>query len=104
MKVLSTVREITVKYGHYVFMALLAVYGGYIVFGDDGYMHLQRMKAELAEIRTVNAAAEEENTTLYHSVSRLKNDPAYIEHVIREQLQMNSPTEIIFKFNEKPSP
>lgn len=86
--------------GIFVLSVVLAVYIGFIVFGDNGYMHLQQMKVELLQLKARNAATEEENNVLSHAVNRLKNDPVYIEHVIRKQLQMNTANEIIFKFDE----
>ena len=82
------------------FTVLLAVYAGFIAFGEDGYLELRQMRAELVEIREINASLEQENNTVYHTVHRLKNDPIYIEHVIRTQLQMNAPGEMIFKFTD----
>ncbi len=82
------------------FTVLLAVYTGFIAFGEDGYLELREMRAELAEIREINASVEQENNAIYQTVHRLKNDPVYIEHVIRTQLQMNAPGEMIFKFTD----
>ena len=86
--------------GTFALFIVLGVYIGFIVFGDNGYMHLQQMKVELLKLKARNASTEEENNALFHSVHRLKNDPVYIEHVIRKQLQMNAANEIIFKFDE----
>ncbi len=82
------------------FTVLLAIYAGFIAFGEGGYLELRQMRAELAEIREINASLEQENNAVYHTVHRLKNDPVYIEHVIRTQLQMNAPGEMIFKFTD----
>ncbi len=84
----------------YALSVLLVLYAGVIVFGDSGFLHLQRMQAELAKLKAQNASIEEENSARYHTVNRLKNDPVYIEHVVRKQLQMNAPGEIIFKFSD----
>ncbi len=92
-------RNITALF--YALLVLLVVYTGSIVFGDKGFLHLQRMQAELEQVKAENASIEEENNALYHTVHRLKNDPVYIEHVIRKQLQMNAPGEIIFKFEKQ---
>lgn len=82
------------------FTVLLAVYAGVIAFGENGYLELRQMRAELAEIRSVNASVEQKNNALHQTVHRLKTDPVYIEHIIRTQLQMNAPGEIIFKFTD----
>ncbi|MFO8111761.1 MAG: septum formation initiator family protein [Desulfosalsimonadaceae bacterium] len=97
----STNRPRIVTAAFYALSLLLFVYAGVIVFGDSGFLHLQRMQTELAQLKAQNASIEEENNALYHTVHRLKNDPVYIEHVIRKQLQMNAPGEIIFKFENR---
>jgi cell division protein FtsB len=81
---------------------LFLAYLGIIVFGSNGYLHLRGMRAELEQLKIQNASIEEENRALLQTVNRLKNDPVYIEHVIRKQLQMNEPNEIVFKFNKDP--
>lgn len=95
-----TDRSKIVDAAFYALSVLLVVYVGLIVFGDSGFLHLQRMQTELAQLTAQNASIEEENNARYHTVNRLKNDPVYIEHVIRKQLQMNAPGEIIFKFEK----
>lgn len=97
--------QIFVKAAFSAIATVFFIYAGLIVFGDNGFLHLQQMRAELDQLKTLNASIEEDNNDLYHTVNRLKNDPVYIEHVIRKQLQMNGPDEIIFKFSDvSPSP
>lgn len=83
--------------------AILILYSGSIVFGENGFLDVRRMRANLAQIQSENTAIGEKNRSLSRSVHRLKNDPDYIEHIIRQQLQMNAPGEIIFRFDERPS-
>ncbi len=84
--------------------AVLCLYIGVIFFGENGFLHLQQLRDEHQRFKDRNASIEEKNNQLYLTLNRLKNDPAYIEHVIREQLQMNSPDEIIFKFDNDRDP
>jgi len=89
----------TIAAAFWTLAVVLCLYIGVILFGENGFLHLQQLRDEHQQIKDHNASIEENNNQLYLTVNRLKNDPAYIEHVIREQLQMNSPDEIIFKFD-----
>ncbi len=91
--------QIFAKAAFSAIVAVFFIYAGLIVFGDNGFLHLQQMRAELEQLKALNASIEKDNNDLYNTVNRLKNDPVYIEHVIRKQLQMNGPDEIIFKFS-----
>ncbi|MCF8023864.1 MAG: septum formation initiator family protein [Desulfobacteraceae bacterium] len=69
-----------------------------IIFGDRGLMELKSMHKDLRAVQEKNARIEEENTALYRTINRLKNDPEYIEYTARRELHMVAPDEIVFKF------
>lgn len=92
-------RQKILSVAFYTLSAAFIMYMGATVFGNNGFFHVQQMQAELKQLKSQNTSIEEENSALHHTVTRLKNDPVYIEHVIREQLQMNAPGEIIFRFD-----
>ena len=101
MKNISTMKQKITTCVVYILTASLIIYFGFIVFGDRGFFHQRHMQADLEQLKSQNSSIEEENNALYHAVSRLKNDPEYVEHVIRTQLQMNAQDEIIFKFENR---
>ena len=76
----------------------LLYYLGGIVAGDKGLMDLNHKQARLEEIKAANKQIERENQALYRQVNRLKNDPTYLEHVVRKQLHVVGEDQLVFKF------
>ena|GEM_PF-565088 len=79
---------------------LLVLNIGRILFGENGLYELQRMRLELSTLKDKNNRLESENNALFQTIDRLKNDPAYIEHIARQELQMIARDEIVFKFQD----
>ena len=73
-------------------VAILAVYGGIQV------LRVRAMRGEIAtmerDITTLRARTDE----LTRTVERLRNDPAYVEKLAREELGYVRPDETILKF------
>ena len=88
------------KVAFYGVVILLCLYLGQIVFGNQGFFDLQQLQSELATLKEENAKLKQKNQTLYRTVQRLKNDPEYIEHVARQELQMIGEDEVVFKFRD----
>jgi len=80
---------------------ILAAYLGAIIFGDNGLMELNRKKAQLEKIQAENQGIEKKNQALYRRVNRLKNDPVYLEYIIRRELSLVGEDEIVFKFKKE---
>lgn len=93
-------KSVLVKLGFWLISILLVIYLGRTVFGDYGLYELNRMSAELETLKAENARLEEENIALYRTINRLKDDPEYIEHIARQELQMIGKDEIVFKFRK----
>jgi len=87
-----------IKLAFWLISVLLVIYLGRTVFGDYGLYELNRMSMELETLKAENARLEKENIALYRTVNRLKDDPEYIEHIARQELQMIGKDEIVFKF------
>lgn len=90
-----------IKILFYAAAVVLCLYLGSIVFGGSGFFELQRLQRELAALKAENVKLEEKNQALYRTIRRLKNDPEYIEHVARQELQMIGEDEVVFKFRKK---
>ncbi len=71
---------------------------GYAVLGDNGLLDVIRKKEHLHAIEAKNQKMESRNQELYRRVKRLKTDPRYLEYVIRQQLSVVGPDQIVFKF------
>ncbi len=89
------------KIGLAAAILILAAYLGAILFGDNGLIALNRKKAQLEEIQAENRVIEKDNRALYRRVNRLKNDPAYLEYIIRQELSLVGEDEIVFKFEKE---
>ena len=72
-----------------------------IVFGDNGFLDLERLNREKAELTKMSSDMESENLKLYRKVERLKNDPVFIENTARQELGMIHEDEVILKFKTK---
>jgi cell division protein FtsB len=86
------------KIGLAAALIFLAAYFAVTVFGKNGLMEVNRKQQHLSRIQAENTRIEKENRRLYRRLSRLKNDPAYLEHMIRQQLCVVSKDQFVFKF------
>ena len=79
-----------------IVVGLLAVVGLFFVpvlQTERGY------KAELAKEQRQIATALETQTQLNLETEHMKSDPAYVEHIARDQLNMGKPGETIIRFD-----
>jgi cell division protein FtsB len=70
-----------------------------IVFGDRGLVEVGHLKGERDQLLEDNHDLKEKNLALRREIERLKTDPAYIEHVARQELGMIGRDEVIVRFN-----
>ena len=79
-----------------IVVGLLAVVGLFFVpvlQTEKGY------RDELAKLNTQISARQEEQTQLKLETEHMKNDPAFVEHIARDQLNMGKPGETIIRFD-----
>jgi cell division protein FtsL len=79
-----------------ILVGLLSVVGLFfwpVIQTEDGY------KAELAKLQNQISARQEEQAELKLETEHMKNDPAYVEHIARDQLNMGKPGETIIRFD-----
>lgn len=72
-----------------------------LVFMRWGFFDLKARRNELAERQEVNQSIVRENRRLEGEIRRLKDDPAYLEHIARRDLGMVADDEIVVKFHGK---
>ncbi|MCP3954477.1 MAG: septum formation initiator family protein [Desulfobacterales bacterium] len=70
-----------------------------IIFGDRGLVEVNRLKGEREQQLRENRDLKAKNLALRREIERLKTDPAYIEHVARQELGMIGRDEVIVRFN-----
>jgi cell division protein FtsB len=88
-------RTITLGLVFFAMLVLLLV----VIFGDNGWVELKRLKDTHRELVADNARLTSENSRMYDIVDRLQNDSEYIENIARQELGMIRSDEVIFKFN-----
>jgi cell division protein FtsB len=79
-----------------IVVGLLAVVGLFflpVLRTGQGY------RDELAKLQRQTAAAEEQTAQLKLQTEHMKNDPAYVEHIARDKLNMGKPGETIIRFD-----
>lgn len=85
----------------YVISGVAVIVLALLVFGDQGFLDMYRLrrtdKVRAAEI----VAARETIDSLRNEIERLKNDTAYIERLARELLGMAKRDEKVFRFLEE---
>jgi cell division protein FtsB len=87
--------------GFWILSTLIAL--GLIFLIINGYRELQLMK-RLAQKRgtliLVNQELNRANEEMYRKVTRLKQDPIYLEEIARKEFGLVKPDEIIFFVDE----
>ena len=79
----------------------------FIMFSDNGLSDLFKLRSQRDRLIQENIRLKRENLTLYRTIDRLKNDPAYIESIARSELGMIRKGEVILKpktQNQRPKP
>jgi len=91
-------RPFHIKLGLVSGTLILVAYCGGIVLGNHGLLDLNRKRQHLKTIQAENRTIEKGNLMLYRRVDRLKNDPEYLEFIIRQELSVIGEDQIVFKF------
>jgi cell division protein FtsB len=72
------------------------------IFGTHGVLAMRRSQKEAQEIRVDISRLDEKNRWLQDRVKALKTDPGAIEKIVREELKLKRPGEVIFETHPKP--
>lgn len=81
------------------FLSLLAVVS---LLGQGGLPRIWRMWQESRTLQREIQALEAENEELGRQIDRLRSDPAMIEKIAREELNMVRPDERVYRFPSQP--
>ncbi len=74
------------------------------LFGDRGYVDVQRQRRHLAELRASNEVRQQHVDALKRDIERLKTDPAAVERIAREDLGYAAPGEVTLLLPEDDPP
>lgn len=69
----------------------------FIIFGDKGLVDFVLIKGEKNSLIEKNEKLNQENLNMYREIDRLKNDPKFVENVVRQELGVIGKDEVIFK-------
>jgi cell division protein FtsB len=69
-----------------------------LVLAPDGMPRLRGIQKELQEVRAANEELRRDVTQLRVEVRRLRDDPAAVERIARDELGMVRKNEIVFQF------
>ncbi|HEV3272393.1 MAG TPA: septum formation initiator family protein [Candidatus Methylacidiphilales bacterium] len=84
-----------------IVIGLLAVVGLFflpVIQTENSY------KTELAGLESQISDREEEQARLNLEIKSMINDPVYVEHIARDQLNMGKPGETIVRFDDRYQP
>ena len=84
----------------FICAALCVVF--FLIFGDSGYLELQKKEREIHTLEIQRDARLEENRQLEQEVNDLKNDMKRIEKVAREELKLSKEDEIVILLKDPP--
>ncbi len=76
------------------FVALVLVVDSLV--GDKGLLETLRARRQYADVAGALAAKRQENARLRDDIRRLKEDPASVEAIAREELGLIRPGEVLF--------
>jgi cell division protein FtsB len=74
---------------------------GLAVYGWQGVVRLRQMREQLQSLERENLSLRREAERLAQVIDRLRNDPAYLERIAREERGMVRPGETVLKFPAK---
>ena len=77
---------------------ILLLFAGLTVYGWQGVVRLRQMRDQLQALERENVSLRREAERLAHTIDRLRNDPAYLERIAREERGMVRPGETVLKF------
>ena len=72
-----------------------------MIFAPEGLPRLRAVEKELSDVEEDNAALRREIDSLRGNVARLRDDPAAIERIARDNLGLVRQTEVVFQFPVK---
>ncbi|MGH7265741.1 MAG: FtsB family cell division protein [Candidatus Rokuibacteriota bacterium] len=72
------------------------------VFGENGILHLRRLRAEIEALHRDVQALDAENERLSRAIGEVRTDPAAIERIAREELGLVRPGERVLRFPRTP--
>ncbi len=71
-----------------------------LIFQPEGLPRMRGLEKELAEVNAENAELRRDVTKLRDEVKGLREDPAAVERIARDQLGLVRKSEVVFQFGK----
>ena len=95
-------RRVAVDQALPIVLLLIALIGAPImIFSRQGLPRLRSVEQELATVQQENLQLKRQITVLRARVTTLRDDPAAIERLARDELGLIRQTEVVFQFPER---
>jgi cell division protein FtsB len=80
-------------------VTIIVLLSGLMLFFLPVIQKSNHLKAEKANLQSKITAEQEQQKQLQLETEHMKNDPAYVEHIARDRLNMGRPGETIIRFD-----
>jgi cell division protein FtsB len=90
-------QSLLTHYGRHLLVVFVAVLLVHDVFGAHGFIAMQRKQQEIKKVKLELDRLNNENIGYEQDVNDLKSDPQTIEKIVREELNLSRPGEIIIR-------
>ena len=85
-----------------IVVLVLVVGGGLVVYGGSGVVRVRAMQQEIRHLERELGTLRSQTEKLTATIDKLRNDPAYIEKLAREDLGYVREGDTVLKFPAKP--
>jgi cell division protein FtsB len=82
----------------YLFGAAFLASVGIVLFGEAGLLSAYRSSQENARLEARIDSLQRENAKLLHDIESVQKSPRRLEHIIRSNLSLVAPDELLFEF------
>jgi cell division protein FtsB len=70
----------------------------WLFFSPKGILTYYHLRKEIEAVKAENMQLQEENRLLQQKIEKIKNDPAYLEELARQEYDMLKKDELLFEF------
>jgi cell division protein FtsB len=81
-----------------ILLLVIGLVGWVTIFGNKGWLAYRHLVQTKDLMQTKITALETENHKMAHEIYRMKHDKDYLERIVRQQLDVGKPNELVFKF------
>ncbi|MEW6290624.1 MAG: septum formation initiator family protein [Thermodesulfobacteriota bacterium] len=70
----------------------------WLIFSPNGILTYYHLKKQIEAVKAENDLLKEENRQLQQKIDKIKNDPAYLEELARQEYDLLKKNELVFEF------